>query len=192
MLFNISGSQGQGKSTVLRTLDDVGYKTIPNKTARSILQDWGLSLSDVYSSSPLTIMFQEEILKRHSEACQPYVSTSMVCFIERSYSDIFSYALAIIGPHNKYDEWLNGYYERCKYLQKLQFAASFYLTGRQADVENDGVRSTNTHFSQLMDYSIRHYIEEFGNKNGGYSYVIDSTDNDERVSRIASTVEALK
>lgn len=192
MLFNISGSQGQGKSTVIKTLDEIGYKTIPNKTARNLLQNWGLSLSEVYSSAPLTVMFQEEILTRHSEVCGQYASTSMICFIERSYADIFAYALAILGPHNKYDSWLNEYYEKCKALQKQHFAASFYLTGRQATVEHDGVRSVNVHFSHLMDYNIRRYVEDFGNKNGRYSFIVDSPMNDERVEQITRVVESLK
>lgn len=190
MLFNISGSQGQGKSTVIKTLEGRGYKVVPNKTARSILADLDLSLSDVYSSAPLTVLFQSEIIKRHNLICQEYAEKNEIYFIERSYADIFAYALAILGPHNKYSGWLNTYYDTCKQLQKT-FAATFYLTGRQATVEDDGTRSINLHFSRLMDENIKYYVNDFGNRNGRYSFVINTPDNTERVSQISGLVEEL-
>jgi len=44
MLIAISGSQGCGKSTVLKELKDRGYNVTERKTARSILNDWGVTL----------------------------------------------------------------------------------------------------------------------------------------------------
>src|SRR4051812_31618769 len=97
-LITISGAQGQGKSTVLKSLEDLGYKIIPRKTSRSILADWGYTLNEVNKYTPLTRNFQEEIIKRQRENDFKGIVSPDINFSERSYADIFSYCLNILGP----------------------------------------------------------------------------------------------
>ena len=67
MLFAISGSQGSGKTTVINELKNRGFPVVERKTSRSILEEWGVTLSDVNNDRPLTVKFQDEILKRKRE-----------------------------------------------------------------------------------------------------------------------------
>lgn len=184
MIITLSGSQGQGKSTVLNSLENSGYGVIPNKTARSILTEWGKSLEEVYSDKPLTVTFHEEIIKRHEELCSPHYTTEDLMFIERSYADIFSYALAVLGPFNQYSEWLNEFYEKCCKLQS-HFSAALYLTGRDYTPQADGVRSTNIHFARAIDTSIQKHLKEFRDRTHTHNmFVIDTPNHEQRLTKI--------
>lgn len=188
MLITVSGAQGQGKSTVLSALSERGHLIVPNKTARSILADWGKTLEEVYSDKPLTVDFHEAILERHAAMCKPYKDSSEVAFIERSYADIFSYALAVLGPFNTYSAWLNDFYARCA-KQQGDFAAVIYLAGREYVPEADGVRSTNIHFSELVDASIKKYLKQFSDRTLSHRvFEVSSDDTGVRVEKIESIV----
>lgn len=156
----ISGAQGQGKSTILAALEAEGYQTIPNKTSRTILSEWGMSLNEVNKYAPLTKIFQEEILARHSEYMAPYIESHHTFFIERSFADIFTYCLFQLGPYNEYNEWVKDYYIRCQ-EQQQKLLGVIYLSGRTYTPEEDGVRSTNPFFSAAVDKLIYHHLTTF-------------------------------
>lgn len=185
MIITLSGSQGQGKSTVLSALEQNGFGVVPNKTARTILSDWGKTLNEVYLDKPLTVTFHEEIIKRHEELCKPHYRSDDIMFIERSYADIFSYALAVLGPFNEYSNWLNEFYEKCSDLQS-HFSAALYLTGRDYTPQADGVRSTNIHFAKAIDASIQKHLKDFRDRTHTHKmFVIDTPDHEERLIQIA-------
>lgn len=188
MLISVCGSQGQGKTTVLSSLQDYGYKTIQNKTARSILSEWGVKLEEVYSDKELSVKFHETILERHNETCSPYYKSDELCFIERSFADIFTYALCVLGPFNQYDKWLSEFYYRCSEEQS-KYAAVFYLTGRTYVPENDGVRSTNIHFSRMVDVAIKKYLNDFSNNTCSHRvFEVHQASNDDRVNFINNII----
>jgi len=189
MILTISGSQGQGKSTVLNTLEQQGYTVIPNKTARSILLDWNVSLEDVYSDKPLAKAFHDAILIKHEELCSPHYDTPELVFIERSYADIFSYAISVLGPFNQYSEWVNEFHDSCVELQS-NFASAIYLTGRVYSPLHDGVRSTNRYFSDSIDLLIRHHLKTFSERaNTHIVHEIRSPDHAFRINEIEKIVE---
>lgn len=189
MLITISGAQGQGKTTVLNALAELGYTVIPKKTSRSILADWGMSLHDVNKSHSLTYKFQEEIIERQYRKDSTLLNSSEMYFSERSYADIFSYALNILGAFNEYDVWMNDYYRRCKEYQQA-YDCVIYLSGRQFYTpEDDGVRSINKYFAKMMDLTIRNFVAEFDNGNVVY---VDDSDHNNRVTKILKRLEQLK
>lgn len=166
-IVGISGAQGQGKST---TIDEVikadpdNFSKISAQTSREILNEWGYKLSDVNAYIPLKINFQNELLKRHRRILFSYKnnlpSENKFFLVERTFADIFTYALVTVGPFNQYSAWLNQYYEKCKEAQKI-FSAVIYLSGRDYVPEDDGVRSINTHFSNMVDNLVVKYNREF-------------------------------
>ena len=189
MIISISGAQGQGKSTVLAALKEKNYTVVENKTARSILSDWGVSLDEVYLDKPLAQRFHDEILKRHDEYCEQYYHSEDIAFIERSFADIFSYALAVLGPHNTYSSWLDSFYESCK-ANQAKMSGVMYISGRVYVPEPDGVRSTNKHFSDIIDTSIKRYLKEFSDTSRTHLvYDINYSDRKYRVSAIESVIE---
>jgi len=186
MLISISGAQGQGKTTVLNALAERGYNVIPKKSSRSILIDWNMSLHDINKNHQLTLEFQEEIIARQKEKDSEILDSAIINFTERSYADIFSYALNILGAFNEYDDWMNDYYQRCKEQQQT-YDCIIYLSGRSMyKPENDGVRSVNTQFAKMMDIVIRHYVDDFDNGN------VLHVDTPEHNARISMILERLK
>jgi len=154
MLFAISGSQGSGKTTIINELKKRGYPTVERKTSRSILEEWGVTLSEVNNDRDLTIKFQDEILER--KKVDEYCATepSRIFFTERTYADLFTYALIAIGKDNEYSEWLDDYFIRCAELQ-TRYSANFYLPSGQFEIEHDGVRGSNQHYGKMVDLVMR-------------------------------------
>lgn len=165
MLVAISGSQGSGKSTIIHELKRLGYDVITRKTARSILDAWGTSLEDVYKDFDLNQAFHEELVRlKYADELESIISDKII-FTERTYADIFTYALISFGQHNKYDKWLDNYFKKCKeHCQNYDhvfYIKSNFLIG----VENDGVRSINEHYSRLINLSMFDNIQQMIEKN---------------------------
>lgn len=153
MLIAISGSQGSGKSTILSKIKDAGFNTIERKTSRSILSDWGVTLQQVNNNPELTIKFQEEISKRKFEDEQHAINVHDLYFTERTHADLFTYALVSLGKDNTYSDWLNDYYHQCmKYNQN--YAAVYYLRAGHFNIEHDGTRGSNVHYSRMVDITM--------------------------------------
>ena len=120
MLIAISGSQGCGKSTLIQQLQLSGYNCVARKTSRSILTDWNVSLSEVNNNHELTIKFQDEILKRKIDDEQDTINEypeHTIIFTERSFTDLFVYALIALGKDNQYSDYLDQYYDKCVQAQ---------------------------------------------------------------------------
>lgn len=167
MIIGISGAQGQGKSTLIKALiegDDNGFGTPNNlQTSRKVLSEWGYSLAEVNTFMPLKIKFQEKLLERHIKALEGFTNMGdTAVLVERTFADIFAYALLSLGPFNVHSDWLNSYAESCSWAQQKYFDGVVFLSGRTYVPEDDGVRSTNEHFANVADYLIHHYTVEFG------------------------------
>lgn len=189
MLVGISGSQGQGKSTVCDSLMQRGFKVVQNKTSRSILSDWGYTLNEINSYQPLTVKFQDEILVRHIRTNVAAAESSDLYVSERTFADIFVYSLFVLGPFNAYSNWLNEYYYKCMEAQRM-YSGIVYLTGRQYTPQNDGVRSINQHYTTAVDDLINKYLHDFSLDDVISSpvWVINHPDNETRVNQICSLV----
>lgn len=159
MLIAVAGSQGSGKSTLINKLENLGYKTITRKTSRSILSDWNVTLSQVNNDRDLTVKFQDEILKRKLEDESVALGSSDVWFTERTFADLFTYTCVAIGKDNEYNEWMNGYYERCVDAQKI-YKQVVYLQGGLFPIQPDGVRAINPHYSRMVDMFMKQYTKE--------------------------------
>lgn len=151
MLIAISGSQGSGKSTVLRELKMKGYAVIGRKTARSILEEWNLTLDVVNADSDLKKAFQEELVRRKvTDELEASLSSDII-FTERTYSDLFTYALISFGQYNKYDTWLDDYFNKCREHCKSYNYVFFIQSLFSDNIEEDGVRSINKHYSKMVE-----------------------------------------
>ncbi len=197
MLFAISGSQGSGKSTVIQTLKQKGFPIIERKTSRSILDEWGVTLSEVNNDRELTVKFQDEILDRKIADDQAAsVDISRIYFTERTLADFFTYALVAIGKDNEYDDWVNKYFQRCCEAQSM-YSHNFYLTRLPIDVESDGVRGSNVHYANMVDIVMRDvtsrmhqhtYSSVTFENEGPETTIISTQQNDLRVAEILNAI----
>ena len=156
-LIGFSGAQGQGKSTLISELQDrdAYFMGVPLQTSRQLLAEWGYTLAEVNKYMPLKIKFQEELLLSHCASIESELGhirnitgesdPDLAVMIERTFADVFTYALVSVGPFNEYSDWLNEYSERCMKAQELYFDNVIFLTGRTYVPEDDGVRSINPH-----------------------------------------------
>ena len=182
-LYTISGSQGQGKTTVLASLAEEGFNVIPHKTSRLILHEWGYTLNEVNKDLKLTKKFQNEILKRHYENNLEAIESDEIYFSERSYADIFTYTIFALGSFNEYSKWLNEYYNKCKEGQKI-YNGIIKLNGRTRGIDDDGIRSVNEHFTKSIDIVMNYYIQDFG----GNIINVNTPDHEERIKLILEYV----
>lgn len=187
-IVGVSGSQGQGKSTTIKGVveksDIVRYLDV--QTARETLNDWGYSLAEVNAYMPLKIKFQDELYERHCDALNQVFGEDEreVFLVERTFADIFNYALVSVGPFNDYSEWLSGYFRKCMEAQEKYFNKVVLLSGRNYVPENDGVRSVNQHFSNLTNYVIHYYTRVFFMQRSEDVIIINDPDLDARVSQL--------
>lgn len=190
MLFAVAGSQGSGKSTLLRALADAGYRCTTRKTSRSILSDWNVSLAEVNSNPELTIRFQDEILNRKYQDELDAVKSNDVWFTERTYADLFTYALIALGKDNQYSDWLDQYYTKCA-LYTAQYHDIFYLAGGLFPVEHDGVRGSNAHYGRMVDTVMLDITKQMTAKLTNKVHVITAVDLDRRVSILDEYVQTV-
>jgi hypothetical protein len=189
MLISIAGSQGVGKSTCMAALSST-YPCVERKTSRSILSDWQVTLQEVNSKPELTIKFQEEILKRKIEdeihAVEQYGLDEPI-LTERSFADLFVYALVALGSNNNYNSWINDYHDRCMKAQK-EYSAVFFLKAGHFQPVNDGVRGINRHYSNMVDTTLHLYTSSWS---ADSYYQIDTADQQMRTNHITNIIERL-
>lgn len=159
MLAAVSGSQGAGKSTIINELHKLGYPVIQRKTSRSIIQDWGVSLDEINNDPELTMKFQDEILKRKFMDEKEAFDSASIIFTERTYADLFTYALVSLGKNNRFNDWLDEYYYKCMKFQQ-SYDMVFYLTAGHFTVVADGVRGANKHYSSMVDLTMREFTQQ--------------------------------
>lgn len=188
MLVAVSGSQGSGKSTIIKKIKKVGqYKTVERKTSRSILDDWGVSLQEVNNKPELTMQFQDEISKRKFEDEQHAIESFDLWFTERTHADLFTYALVSLGKDNRYSDWLSNYYQTCmRYNQKYELV--YYLRAGHFNIEHDGVRGSNVHYSRMVDLTMLDATQQM--VHSSKLTIIETPDLTQRVSIIIAQSQA--
>lgn len=159
MLVAISGSQGAGKTTVIQQLHQAGYPIIQRKTSRSILQEWNVTLSQVNNDRELTTRFQDEIIRRKFLDEKEAIESNEIVFTERTYADLFTYALVALGKDNEFDDWMNSYYIKCMQAQQ-SYDMVFYLTAGHFSIQKDGVRAANKHYSTMVDLTMMNFTQQ--------------------------------
>lgn len=185
MLYAISGSQGSGKSTIVGELEKLGYNTIVRKTSRSILTDWNVSLDEVNGDPSLTMKFQEEITNRKVADELHAIKSPDVWFTERTHLDLFVYALAAIGNNNGCSNWVDRYYATCvKHSQ--EYSGVFYLPNQCFSVESDGIRGSNSHYSDMVNLMMLHISMNAINPNR--FNMVTECDIQKRIQQIISKI----
>lgn len=182
MIVGISSAQGQGKSTVLSSLKEMGYSVVSINTAREVISEWGTSLSEIESDPEMRVQFQNEILDRHLAAINKIENDNDVHFVERTCVDMFVYTVLSLGVFNEYDTWLKSYYEVCKKSQEV-FDKVVLLEGLSTEtIEKDGVRSTNSHFGDIVKRAIHRYVYEMCDESKIIH--VNTANHEERITQI--------
>lgn len=161
MLISISGSQGSGKTTVLNELAKSGLKVVERKTARSVMSEQfpGMTLDDIYADPLLAMRWQDLILQRKYLDEIEAVDSEELWFTERSYADLFTYAVMAVGKNNIHSEWVDSYYDECK-KQNARYLECFFIHGGLFKPVDDGVRGINQHYATMIDVTIHKFLQQ--------------------------------
>ena len=184
MLSAITGSQGQGKSTTINHICSDGIITkIVSNTAREVISKFfkGDTLEKIYSCPEKTVNMQELVFENHYNLLKQYKEDKNYFIVERSFADLYTYALLRIGALNSYNTWLQDYKHKCCEAQRI-FSNIFFLTGRTYTPEFDGVRSVNHDFSSIVDLTLKKTLYEFNGESN--IEIIDNPDLDYRCMKI--------
>lgn len=193
MIVGITGTQGQGKSTTISELEKSSDRFVGAniQSARNLLKHWGYTLEEVNKYPPLKVKFQEELYFRHyDDICRENYThgSDSTLLVERTFVDIFVYAIVTLGALNEYSNWLDEYYEKCMDAQAQLFDNVFFLCGRTYTPVDDGVRSVNAHYSNLVDYLMGYYAIKMQAKDGRGTRYVDTPDLTERVEVITKCI----
>lgn len=187
MILSLSGTHGSGKTTILTSLENMGYNVIPRKSSRSVLEDWNINLEKIYNDPILMMKFQDEIFKRKLNDEKEYVKSSEIWFTDRSYVDLLVYSSIILGHNIEYSTWLDDYYMKCKKIQNL-YELVFYISPLPF-INSDGVRNTNVVFNAIVDYSILGFLNRL---NLSSLVKINSSHHENRLKNILHEIKTLK
>lgn len=188
MLIAISGSQGSGKSTILKALADKGHYCTTRKTSRSILDEWGVSLQQVNEDFDLTIRFQDEIIRRKFQDEKAAAQSRDIWFTERTYADLFTYALVTLGKDNRFADYLREYYTQCMRLQQ-SYDLVYYLKAGHFTIEHDGVRGSSEHYSRMVDLVMSDFTEQM--THSAVLTKIDTPSLDQRIAIITTQTKGV-
>ena len=164
MIISISGSQGAGKTTLINAIKErLGdqVKVMERKTVRSVLEDWDITLDEVYADDQLMLKFQHELLKRKQQdelECMKD-DPNAIWIVERTYADLFAYTTVYAGKHNELSDVLNRYYTECRSAQAV-YNMVFYVKGGLFPIEDDGIRPNNKHYGEMVDLFLKHKTRE--------------------------------
>lgn len=188
-LVAIAGSQSCGKTTLLNKLEERGFPIITRKTSRSILSEWNVSLQQVNNDPTLTKQFQEEIIKRKADDERHATKKgSHLWFTERTFADLFTYAVVALGKDNNYSEWLNDYYRQCM-VYNQSYDLVYYLKAGHFVPEHDGTRGSNVHYSRMVDLTMLDFTQQL--THGSKLTLVDTPDLQQRLTIIAEQSKAL-
>lgn len=188
MLIAVSGSQGSGKSTILRKIKELGYNTVERKTSRSVLEEWNVTLQQVNNDPDLTIRFQDEIIRRKASDEDEASRSNELWFTERTHADLFTYALVSLGKDNTFNDWINAYYRSCMAYNQA-YLAVYYLRAGHFNIEHDGTRGSNVHYSRMVDQVMLDVTQQM--IHNSKLTIIETPDLEQRVNMITLQAEAL-
>lgn len=189
MLITVSGAQGCGKSTILERIEALGYPVIQRKTSRSILTEWNKTLDEINDDPTLSKAFQDEIFERKVQDEMEAVNSDCIYFTERTYMDLFVYALINLGKFNEHSDWLDAYYQKCLAAQST-YSKVFYVKSGLFQVAADGVRGSNQHYSRLVDMVLEDYTTNSVQRTKFHT--IDTSKLTDRVSFIEEKLSSVE
>jgi len=154
MIIALSGSQGSGKTTLLEEFANRGYNVIERKTSRSVLQDWGMSLQEVYDDHKLMMAFQDEIYDRKLADEQEVLLSNELWLTDWSYIDILGYTVMVLGSDIRYGDWLQAYHDKC-IMTEYFYHHRIYVPRLNISVVHDGCRSICPVYGNAIDNVMR-------------------------------------
>ena len=149
MKIGFCGTMSVGKTTLVNTLKDLPeFKDYKFKTERSkYLRDLGIPLNTDSTIKGQTVFLAE----RAAELMNEKIIT------DRTVIDVMAFtSLAESIPIYKSD----AFEEYASYLIN-EYDYIFYVSPEGVDIEDNGVRETDAEYRELVDFSIKNFINKY-------------------------------
>ena len=166
IVVSVSGAQSTGKSTLLETLKNLGFKVDEFRVARHVLNVFNKPLYEIAKEgNEVEIMkFQDAILREklnHDTSLKKLPNDFI--FVERCPADIIAYTRVWKDQFHlnspAFNKWLEAYDEKCFEGMKNYDISIFVPSGMFSHVD-DGIRAKAD--SQLeVSYQLRSFILKF-------------------------------
>lgn len=174
MKIALVGTISVGKTTLINELSKLPeFKDYTSCTERSkYLNDLGIPLNTDSTINGQMVFMAE----RASELLNEKLLT------DRSIIDVMAFTNSSKSiPYNK-----KALFEQLAKELIEQYDYIFYVSPEGVDIENNGIRETNSEYRDLIDFTIKHIISTYKHRIKNYSELSGSTE--ERIKKIKQTI----
>ena len=174
MKIGLCGSMSVGKTTLVNALKELPqFKDYTFATERSkYLRDLGIPLNTDSTLKGQTVFLAERV----SELMHENLIT------DRTVIDVMAFTLNAksINQTDKisFEEYARNFINEYDYV--------FYISPEGVEIEDNGVRTTNAEYRDLIDFTIQHYIETYYHRIKKFYQISGTTEQ-----RIKQILEAI-
>ena len=170
MKIGLCGTMSVGKTTLVNSLKETEqFKKYNFATERSkYLNDLGIPLNTDYTLKGQTVFL--------AERCAELMNNNIIT--DRTVIDVMAFTMNAISINHQDKEIFENYAK--EFIREYDYI--FYISPHGIPVEDNGVRETDEHYRDLIDFTITTLIKRYGYMANKIEKISGSTD--ERVEQI--------
>ncbi len=176
MKIGLCGTMSVGKTTLVNALKELEqFKNYKFATERSkYLNDLGIPLNTDSTLKGQTVFL--------AERCAELMHNDLIT--DRTIFDVIAFTKSAksidLTESKRFEEYASNFIREYDYI--------FYISPEGIPIENNGVRETDEHYRDLIDFSIVHLIKRHGYKTNHLSEIKGTTD--ERIKQILNVINS--
>ena len=176
MKIGLCGTMSVGKTTLVNALKELEqFKNYKFATERSkYLNDLGIPLNTDSTLKGQTVFL--------AERCAELMHNDLIT--DRTIFDVIAFTKSAksidLTDSKRFEEYASNFIREYDYI--------FYISPEGIPIENNGVRETDEHYRDLIDFSIVHLIKRHGYKTNHLSEIKGTTD--ERIKQILNVINS--
>ena len=174
MKIGFTGTVSVGKTTLVNALKELPqFKDYYFATERSkYLRDLGIPLNTDSTLKGQTVFL--------SERCAELMHENLIT--DRTIIDVMAFTQNDTSINNSdkilFEEYARNFIDNYDYI--------FYISPDGIEIEDNGVRETNSEYRDLIDFTIRHYIKTYNHRLVKFTLIKGSTN--ERIKQILEVI----